>query len=70
MGVVGFAYALRYRIRKMVLTSALAFIIGVWQWAVERGGALGGVLGLAVAAALLFWLSGKVGSWAPRDPAA
>jgi hypothetical protein len=66
MGVLGFLYALRYRVRRMAATSALTFIIGVWAWAVERGGALGGVVGLGLAAALLFWLSGKVGSWAPR----
>lgn len=70
MGVMGFGYALRYRSRKMVVTSALAFIVGIWQWAVEQGGALGGVLGLALAAALLFWLSGRVGSWAPRNQGA
>jgi hypothetical protein len=68
MGVVGFAYALRYRLGRMVTTSALAFIVGIWAWAVDTGGALGGVVGLGIAAALLFWLSGKVGSWGKRTP--
>jgi len=67
MGVVGFAYALRYRLARMVITCAITFVVGVWAWAADRGGALGGVAGLALAAALLFWLSGKVGSWAPRN---
>jgi len=62
-GVAGFAYALRYRVRGVLVTSALAFIAAVWFWAVERGGALGAVAGLAFAAGLLFWLSGRVGRW-------
>ncbi|GMV03797.1 MAG: hypothetical protein AMXMBFR53_00790 [Gemmatimonadota bacterium] len=61
--VAGFAYALRYRVRRVLVTSALAFIAAVWVWAAERGGALGAVAGLAFAAGLLFWLSGRVGRW-------
>jgi hypothetical protein len=50
--------------------SALTFIVAVWFWAVDVGGALGAVAGLVFAAAFLFWLSGRVGSWAPRNPSA
>ena len=69
MGVLGFAYALQYRIRRLVVTSAIAFVVGIWSWAAERGGALGGVVGLGLAAALLFWLSGRLADWAPRRSA-
>ena len=58
---VGFLYADRCRLRRVLGTSAVAFIVAVWYWAVERAGALGAVLALAVTAALLFWLSGRTG---------
>jgi hypothetical protein len=65
VAVAGFAYAMRVRSRRIMATSALAFIAAVWYWAVDIGGALGAVAGLVFAAAFLFWLSGRVGSWAP-----
>lgn len=61
--VLGFAYAMQYRSRRILATSALAFVLAVWFWAADRGGALGVVAGLAFAAAFLFWLSGRVGRW-------
>lgn len=63
VAVLGFAYAMEYRSRRILATSALAFILAVWFWAADRGGALGVVAGLAFAAAFLFWLSGRVGTW-------
>ncbi|MDP2958983.1 MAG: hypothetical protein Q8N53_21340 [Longimicrobiales bacterium] len=66
VAVLGFAYALRYRGRRILAASALAFIAAVWFWAADRAGALGAVAGLAFAATLLFWLSGRVGSWASK----
>jgi hypothetical protein len=66
MGVAGFAYAVRHRARKVLFTSALTFVIGVWYWAAEIGGALGVVAGLAFAAGLLFWISGRVSTWMSR----
>lgn len=68
VAVAGFTYAMRFRSRRIMATSALTFIVAVWYWAVEVGGALGAVAGLVFAAAFLFWLSGRVGSWAPPDP--
>lgn len=64
VAVAGFAYALRYRIARILATSAITFVAAVWFWAVERGGALGAVAGLAVAAVVFFRLSGRVGRWA------
>ena len=66
VAVLGFAYALRYRARRILAASALAFIAAVWFWAADRAGALGAVAGLAFAAGLLFWLSGRVGTWASK----
>lgn len=62
--VLGFVYAMRFRVRRVLAASALAFVAAVWFWAVDRGGAPGAIAGLAFAAGLLFWLSGKVGKWA------
>jgi hypothetical protein len=66
VAVLGFGYALRYRARRILGASALAFIAAVWFWAADRAGALGAVVGLAFAAVLLFWLSGRVGTWASK----
>lgn len=66
VAVLGFVYALRFRTRRVLTASALAFILAVWFWAQDRAGALAAVAGLTVAAVLMFWLSGKVGTWASR----
>jgi hypothetical protein len=60
-GVAGFLYATRFGVRRVLATSALAFIAAVWYWAVDRAGALGAVVALGVTAVLLFWISGKAG---------
>jgi hypothetical protein len=39
--------------------STVAFIVGLWVWAVDRGGALGAVVALVATAGLLFWVSGR-----------
>ncbi|HKJ01370.1 MAG TPA: DUF2157 domain-containing protein [Longimicrobiales bacterium] len=70
VAVVGFAYAMRVRSRRIMATSALAFVSAVWYWAVQIGGALGAVAGLVFAAGFLFWLSGRVGAWAAPDSTA
>jgi hypothetical protein len=60
-GVLAFQYADRHELRALMGVSALTFVVPVWWWAVERGGALGGVLALVGTAALLFWASGRRG---------
>jgi uncharacterized membrane protein len=67
MAVAGFIYADRVRIRGLLAASALSFVVAVWYWGVERAGALGAVIALAVTAALLFWLSGRIGRDSDRD---
>jgi hypothetical protein len=64
--VLGFGYAIERRVRRILATSAIAFIAAVWIWATDRAGALGAVAGLAFAAALLFWSSGRVGEWTTK----
>ncbi len=64
--VLGFGYALEHRVRRILATSAVAFVAAVWFWATDRAGALGAVVGLGLAAALLFWLSGRVGEWTKK----
>ncbi len=68
MAVAGFIYADRFRVRGLLATSALAFVVAVWYWGVERAGALGAVVALAVTAALLFWLSGRISRESHREP--
>jgi uncharacterized membrane protein len=64
--VAGFAYADRYRVRGVLATSALSFVVAVWYWGVERAGALGAAIALGVTAGLLFWLSGRIGRGSDR----
>jgi hypothetical protein len=59
VGVLGFLHADRHGLRDLMATASLAFIVPVWWWAVDRGGALGGVVALAGTAAFLFWASGR-----------
>jgi hypothetical protein len=66
-GVVGFLYGDRHGVRDLLAAAALAFIVALWAWALDRAGALGAVLALAATAALLFWVSGKVRASGP-DP--
>ena len=61
-GVAAFGYANTRGLRPVLGAAALAFVSGVWYWGVERGGALGAVLALALTAAALFWISGRTGT--------
>jgi hypothetical protein len=60
-GVAAFAYASSMGFRSLMGAAALAFIVPLWYWAVDRAGALGAVAALATTAGLLFWLSGRTG---------
>ena len=60
-GVAAFAYGNTRGLRPVIGAAALAFIAAVWYWGVERGGALGAVLALALTAGVLFWISGRSG---------
>jgi hypothetical protein len=70
-GVAAFAYAHDRRqasLRALMGAAALAFIAPIWYWGVERGGALGAVAALVVTAAVLFWMSGRIGP-SPKESA-
>jgi uncharacterized membrane protein len=66
--VAGFAYAVRFRVRRVLTASAVAFIAPTWYWAVDRGGAIGAVVALAATAVALFRLSGRVQTWLGDEP--
>ena len=44
-----------------MVAGCLALLAVVWYYGIERGGALGVVAALAATAALLFWLSARLG---------
>lgn len=60
VGATGFVYGNSEGLRALMGASVLAFVLALWWWAVERGGALGAIAALAATAGLLFWVSGKV----------
>ena len=64
VAVAAFVYGNGRGLRTLMGVAALAFIAPLWYWGVERGGALGAVAALAATAAILFWVSGRIG---PRD---
>ena len=66
VGVGAFVYANGAGLRALMGAAALAFILPLWYWGVERGGALGAVAALAATAGILFWVSGRIG---PRERA-
>ncbi len=65
-GALGLLYGSRQGARRVLTVSAVAFIAGIWYWAVDRGGALGAALALVATAALLFWISGRSGGSVER----
>lgn len=60
-GVAGFVYGDSEGIRQLMGVAAVAFVLPVWWWAVDRGGALGAIAALVGTAALLFWVSSRTG---------
>lgn len=61
VGAAGLAYGVPRSVGAVVRAGAAAVVVAAWYLGVEQGGALGAVLALAFTAALLFWLSGRVG---------
>jgi hypothetical protein len=61
LGGVSMAYGLRREERAMLLAGCFALLVAAWYYGVERGGLLGAVAALAATAALLFWLSARLG---------
>ena len=65
IGGLAMAYALRLEERSVLVAGCLALLSAAWYYGVERGGALGVVAALVATAALLFWLSARLGRRAP-----
>jgi Predicted membrane protein (DUF2157) len=65
VGGLGLAYGVRRNAGSMIWASVLAVIVASWYYGMERAGALGAVPALALTAALLFWLSRRVGDVSP-----
>ena len=65
LGGIAMAYGLRREDRHVLSAGCLALLSGAWYYGVDRGGALGAVAALAATAALLFWLSARLGG--PKD---
>jgi hypothetical protein len=61
VGGLGMAYGVRRNAGSMIWASVLAVVVASWYYGMERAGALGAVPALALTAALLFWLSRRVG---------
>jgi hypothetical protein len=61
LGALGLWYAIRQGARSTLLASCLAVFSAAWYYGMDRGGALGVVLALAASAALLFWVSTRIG---------
>jgi hypothetical protein len=70
LGGLAMAYGLRREVRSVLVAGCLALLIAAWYYGVERGGVLGAVAALAATAALLFWLSARLGRDAGRGDAA
>lgn len=60
--VLAFLYSDPRRLDSVMLSSAVAFVIPIWWWAIDAAGALGGIAALVGTAALLFWAAGRRGS--------
>jgi hypothetical protein len=61
VGAVAVRYAIRNGARSTLLAACFAVLVAAWHFGLDRGGALGVVLSLAASAALLFWISTRVG---------
>ena len=61
IGALALRYALNNDARSTLFAACFAIIVAAWYLGVDRGGAIGVVLSLAASAALLFWISTRVG---------
>ena len=61
VGGIAMTYGIRREERGVLAAGCLALLSAAWYYGIERGGALGAVASLAATAALLFWLSARLG---------
>ena len=60
--VAAYLYADRSGYTPVLAAAAIAFVLPIWAWAIEAGGAAGGIAALALTAGVLFWAAGRRGS--------
>ncbi len=60
--VAAYLYADRSGFTPVLAAAAIAFVLPIWGWAVEAGGATGGIAALTLTAGALFWAAGRRGS--------
>jgi len=61
VGGIAIAYALKSGTRPVLLSACTAVVVGVWMFGISMGETVGALGSLAVTAALLFWVSARVG---------
>jgi hypothetical protein len=61
VGGLAVAHGLRHEQRSVLAAGCIALVAAAWYYGIDRGGVLGAVLALAATAALLFWLSARLG---------
>ena len=61
VGALALAYGVRWGKRSVLLAGCLAIVVSVWVFAITQGGSLVAVGALALTAALLFWVSARLG---------
>ena len=65
IGGAAMAHGLYREERAVLVAGCFALLVAAWYYGVDRGGVLGAIAALAATAALLFWLSARLG----REPA-
>ena len=60
VAAAGLAYGLRRNATQVLVTGALVGLFATWVFALDHGGALGGVLALVLSAGALFWISTRI----------
>jgi hypothetical protein len=61
IGGLAMTYGLAQEERSVLIAGCIALLSAAWYYGIDRGGALGAVAALAATAALLFWLSARLG---------
>lgn len=62
VAMAAYLYADRSGYTPVLAAAAIAFVLPIWAWAVEAGGATGGIAALTLTAGVLFWAAGRRGS--------
>ncbi len=62
VAIAAYLYADRSGYTPVLAAAAIAFVLPIWAWAVEAGGATGGIAALTLTAGVLFWAAGRRGS--------